>query len=565
MAGCATDENETVQNGIGANQGETTTDTEGITTAKTADEFASGEVCWLLNNSQDETVWSQAIGTNAYPVLTTEHIVYKIPFINKTTGFELMRIYGNNGTELSLPTAEELGVVLIKEFTDNNGNKLENSFIVSPDLIITVDCSAYTISVADNIRHGSITPEMTEAGAGNVIHITATAEEHYMFSQLHVSYDGNTESQPDGETSFTMPAADVTLSASFIPMYAQNVSYDIEKAGIDTYNVIFTWERHTTAFTTNIYRDNVLVAENLTEATWTDTNIAKGTYTYTFELKDADGTSSYIVGYSVDVWFYALVPQSGTENVTLGEDALPIYDNGGYNGNYANSSDGKLVINAQEGCRIKLTGNINTENNYDFVKIYDSDDTELYNSSGTYDIGTIISSGNSLSIAFTSDGSVIESGFDLLAETVYPIAVATMKNGTVVPDTLWAAAGDIVTLQAIPSDGYQLIENSLTIRKLENPSIYTVVKDYQFVMPSYKIIIMAQFSGTTNINGTENGTWTVIGMEHCLQITGTDAEASIYDTTGRLMYRGLNRMINLPVSGIYIIRIGNEVQKAVVK
>lgn len=34
---------------------------------KTADQFASGEVCWLLNGSASDGIWKQAIGTDAFP------------------------------------------------------------------------------------------------------------------------------------------------------------------------------------------------------------------------------------------------------------------------------------------------------------------------------------------------------------------------------------------------------------------------------------------------------------------------------------------------------------------
>ena len=44
-------------------------------TSKTADEFASGEVAWLLQGEQAEQVWGQAIGTDEYPVLGGEKVL----------------------------------------------------------------------------------------------------------------------------------------------------------------------------------------------------------------------------------------------------------------------------------------------------------------------------------------------------------------------------------------------------------------------------------------------------------------------------------------------------------
>ena len=44
-------------------------------TSKTADEFASGEVAWLLQGEQAEQVWGQTIGTDEYPVLGGEKVL----------------------------------------------------------------------------------------------------------------------------------------------------------------------------------------------------------------------------------------------------------------------------------------------------------------------------------------------------------------------------------------------------------------------------------------------------------------------------------------------------------
>ena len=70
LPGTATDVTGTVQNGTGnGTQGSVTADIEGATTSKTAAQFASGEVAYLLNGSTSEgdLVWFQTIGTDAAP------------------------------------------------------------------------------------------------------------------------------------------------------------------------------------------------------------------------------------------------------------------------------------------------------------------------------------------------------------------------------------------------------------------------------------------------------------------------------------------------------------------
>lgn len=80
LEGCATDGNGVTQYGIGANtKGSTTTDVADDTTSVTNEQFAGGEVAYLLNDSTSvgELAWYQTIGTDTYPVLDTTHkIVY---------------------------------------------------------------------------------------------------------------------------------------------------------------------------------------------------------------------------------------------------------------------------------------------------------------------------------------------------------------------------------------------------------------------------------------------------------------------------------------------------------
>ena len=44
------------------------------TASKTATQFASGEVCWLLNNSTAMGAWYQTIGSDDAPVLDSTHL-----------------------------------------------------------------------------------------------------------------------------------------------------------------------------------------------------------------------------------------------------------------------------------------------------------------------------------------------------------------------------------------------------------------------------------------------------------------------------------------------------------
>ena len=84
LTGAAQDAKGTAQNGTGnAAQGSVTADAAEAVTAKTAKQFASGEVCWLLNGetAEGDLVWYQTIGTDASPKFVGGTV-----FFNATTG-----------------------------------------------------------------------------------------------------------------------------------------------------------------------------------------------------------------------------------------------------------------------------------------------------------------------------------------------------------------------------------------------------------------------------------------------------------------------------------------------
>jgi hypothetical protein len=97
LVGCAKDGDGTVQYGIGnATLGSTTADVAGSTTAKTAAQFASGEVCWLLNGSASTGVWKQNIDNGVTPYDASPNFtgaaVYFVESQSKYTNSEVVSV-----------------------------------------------------------------------------------------------------------------------------------------------------------------------------------------------------------------------------------------------------------------------------------------------------------------------------------------------------------------------------------------------------------------------------------------------------------------------------------------
>ena len=77
--------------------------TDDTSEEKTAAEFLSGEVAWLLQNSQEEQVWGQKIGTDELPRLSynKDDKVCKVTFMNG--GDEVKTVYINMGKTIEEP------------------------------------------------------------------------------------------------------------------------------------------------------------------------------------------------------------------------------------------------------------------------------------------------------------------------------------------------------------------------------------------------------------------------------------------------------------------------------
>ena len=99
-----------------------------------------------------------------------------------------------------------------------------------------------------------------------------------------------------------------------------------------------------------------------------------------------------------------------------------IYDHGGPNGNYSDYEDGILYIYPEtSGKLVTIKGNIDCENDFDYLYIYDGEGTSgtpLGNYSGSFTIPLFVSTSGPLTIKFTTDFCIVRSGFQLIVGCV---------------------------------------------------------------------------------------------------------------------------------------------------
>ena len=186
--------------------------------SKTAEQYASGEVAWLLQNGQTDNIWGQQLTGNnmdKYPVLTDNknlsvlRVTFKVNETDETD--ETAYAYANFGAPVANwpadPEAPE-GQAFAGWYSGDT--KCESGATFTEDTTLTAQFeTAYTVTVNGSYAAG------TGAGsylAGVSVTVSAGARPGYRFAGW--TAEGVTLTNASAETvTFVMPASNVTLTA----------------------------------------------------------------------------------------------------------------------------------------------------------------------------------------------------------------------------------------------------------------------------------------------------------------------------------------------------------------
>ena len=64
---------------------------------------------------------------------------------------------------------------------------------------------------------------------------------------------------------------------------------------------------------------------------------------------------------------------------------------------------------------------------------------------------------------------------------------------------------------------------------------------------------------------SEQASFVIVSENLTINIYGSDHEATVFNLAGNIVYKGSERIIPVTTAGMYLVRIGNEVQKTVVR
>ena len=332
---------------------------------------------------------------------------------------QIMVVYGENNTPV--------------EVTDNQFTMPAGNVTVT----VTFKAVEYTIT-PETCENGSVTADKEKATAGTTVTLTATAAEGYEVDKFYYKV-GETQTVLEGNT-FTMPASDVTVGATFkkstytiTVTQPQNGTVSASAATANMGDVITLTITPEAGY--EVDQIMVVYGENNTPVEVTDNQFTMpaGNVTVTVTFKAVE---------------YTITPET-CENGSVTADKEK----------------------ATAGTTVTLTAT--AAEGYEVDKFY-------------YKVGETqtVLEGNT----FTMPASDVTVGATF-KKSVYTITVTQPQNGAVSASAATASMGELITLTIEPNDGFVI--GTITVTYGENQTVEVV--DNQFTMPAGNVTVTVTF------------------------------------------------------------------------
>ena len=278
-------------------------------TSKTADQFASGEVAWLLQNGQDTQTWGQKLsdGADEYPVLTsdTSKKVLKVTFATQyNPNYDVK--YTNLNKTVTLPDDPSRTNYTFERWSQRND---ASGAEFNAETQVTEDMTVY--AVGRNHFGGDSADITLSAAYGYADAITVNLDEHMKYANksvasegkftYEISNKGNTNASIESENTLSVPtglnADDYTITVTATEKTPQYSLMSVDSYG--TENVTLTVKVSIAKAASS-----VTIAPTAQDLTYNGT---------AQELVTAGETSDGTIQYSLDNADYSADIPKGTE------------------------------------------------------------------------------------------------------------------------------------------------------------------------------------------------------------------------------------------------------------
>lgn len=169
------------------------------------------------------------------------------------------------GSEINLTVTPEIGYQINELYykieSSEEAVPISNNSFEMPAANVTVyatfEAIKYHVAISGNIENGTVTASPTETTLGETITLTVTPDNGYQLDKLYYIATGTTTEVPITGSSFTMPAADVTVYASFAEKDEPSEPVNPPVDPINYYNIYdeTTYDFIDVSFSRNVVRE----------------------------------------------------------------------------------------------------------------------------------------------------------------------------------------------------------------------------------------------------------------------------------------------------------------------
>ena len=328
-----------------------------------------------------------------------------------------------------------------------------------------------------------------QAVFGDEVVITANARDGYGLKAVKVNDESEMRAAVNNQVSLVMPFGGIVVEPVIEPLYsvtfAENPDATIKANLNKTFAGNTVWLEVYPKFGYTL-SGLMITDEDETDVDW---DIDESGFIY-FKMPSQNVVVTPVVSAIETVEGelqgtdekYINMPREDAVAVTIPADvkSFKVYDDGGKDGEYSESSRGRLLLTAPDGYRMKVTGTVYTECEdpefdgecWDYVIIsdengnnlykggvhidYDDEDEVVYNQA---DIGTHTSTGNKMTLEFHSDEYEEYAGFEFTV-TLEKIPVVngaiTIAGNTATIDGNYAGNDEFRITESIEVDEVRL-------------------------------------------------------------------------------------------------------------
>lgn len=404
--------------------------------------------------------------------------------------------------------------------------------------------------------NGTLVSDVEQCATGDKVTLTITPAMGYELGELTVTDANKQTITVAGDYSFVMPAADVTVTATFVkkpdtkewvdldlPSGLRWATCNVGASAPEEYGDYYAWgetePKETYSWETYKYGSS---ANALTKYC-SDSSSGKDGFTDELTTLEAEDDAA------VQNWGGKWRMPTDAEWAELRENCDWTWT-ADYNGT---GIAGRIVASKTNGNSIFLPA----------AGFRSDDGLYLVGSDGGYWSSLLGTGGPNSACRAYFDSDDVDRGNDIrrFGQSVrpvqdvakYAVTVTTPENGTVTADKTEAAAGKTVTLTITPATGYEL--GTLSVKDADSNTI-TVAENYSFVMPAADVTVTAAFEQQT-VTAVQSAEMLELHAENGRIVCAQDFQ--VFDLLGRNVTR-----LNGSLNGVYIVRVGERVQKVFV-